>query len=168
MSSVDPFEYLTYDKMIEICESLDTKSLSQVVRTSKKAYEICQDILGQRKRIYEEYQNRINSLADSIKKANVSVFLKTIGNVKSVIEISSGLKPFIKIDQHISGGNMEEVKNVSWPLLNIPYSQMNSTSMMSSNVIQVRYSSRLDKTDSLIRELAKFLIDQDYVHRYDL
>ncbi len=46
---VDPFEYLHHDKMIEICESLDNESLAQLVRTSKKAYDICQQVLITRK-----------------------------------------------------------------------------------------------------------------------
>lgn len=42
---LDPFEHLPYDKMIEICESLDDESLGNLVNTSKKAYETCQWVL---------------------------------------------------------------------------------------------------------------------------
>lgn len=60
---MDPFEYLPYDKMVEICESLDDKSLSLLVSTSKTAYATCQNIMNQRK----EEQNKI--LQEIISKA---------------------------------------------------------------------------------------------------
>lgn len=46
---LDPFSHLPYDKMTEICESLDNQSLGKLVRTSKKAYETCQGVLADRK-----------------------------------------------------------------------------------------------------------------------
>lgn len=55
MELLDPFEYLPYDKIYEICEGLDDKSLSQIIRTSKKARETCQIILSSRKEKYEAF-----------------------------------------------------------------------------------------------------------------
>lgn len=48
MSLLDPFESLPYDKMIEICENLDTETLGQLTQTSKNAYQTCQWILSDR------------------------------------------------------------------------------------------------------------------------
>lgn len=52
---MDPFTYLPYDKMYEICENLNDKDLSRLVRTSKKAYETCQWMVDRRK---EEKERR--------------------------------------------------------------------------------------------------------------
>lgn len=51
---MDPFQYLPYDKLYELCESLDDKSLSQLIQTSTKAYDLCQGILIQRRQRYEK------------------------------------------------------------------------------------------------------------------
>src|SRR5438477_1954582 len=46
------FDYLPDDKIYEISESLDVKSLSSFIRSSHKVYNICQNVLekkGQKK-----------------------------------------------------------------------------------------------------------------------
>lgn len=165
MELLDPFVYLPYDKMYEICEKLDDRSLGQIMRTSKKARETCQNIFNQRKQKYEAYQSQINFLVDLIKNTTVIVFKKKIGNITITIEISSRTsRDVFSIQQIINGAsNTKEIKNIPWPLPGVIYSQINSTSTMSNNIIQNRYSERINKSDFYILDLAKFIIEQDYI-----
>ena len=62
---MDPFTNLPYDKMIEICESLDDKSLGRLVRTSNMAHQTCQMILTKRRENFvEEFVENVNDISD--------------------------------------------------------------------------------------------------------
>lgn len=75
---------LPYDKMIEICEGLDDKSLGQLIRTSKTAYNTCKSVLDERK---ERIEKVIKEIEDIITKREVTTFEKSIGKSKIEIKI---------------------------------------------------------------------------------
>ncbi len=63
MALQDPFQYLSEDKIYEICESLDDRSLSQLVQTSRRANFLCQEILRERRKKYEtEIEKRVGPI----------------------------------------------------------------------------------------------------------
>lgn len=61
---MDPFRYLSDDKLYEICENLPTKDLSRFARTSKRVRSVCQGILNRRQ--LPELTRRCSSDVDLI------------------------------------------------------------------------------------------------------
>lgn len=55
MTALDPLKYLPHEKVVEICEGLDDRSLDNLIQTSKKAYDYCQYILNKRREKYESF-----------------------------------------------------------------------------------------------------------------
>ncbi len=53
-SKASPFEYLSTDKLIEICESLNDHDLAQLVQTSQTAYSLCYEILDKRHQVHKK------------------------------------------------------------------------------------------------------------------
>lgn len=97
---MDPFQYLPYDKMIEICESLNNRDLSRLIRTSQKAYKTCQIIMNKREEQHEkDLEIKAIELANLIViKQYLVVFLKNTATVSFALFISEE-KPKIVIIQ---------------------------------------------------------------------
>ena len=62
------FDLLPDEKILEICQSMDNRTLNTFIRSNSRISQVCQEILNQRKDTYLEQQEIINQINNKIYK----------------------------------------------------------------------------------------------------
>ena len=95
---------LSYDKLIEICESLDSGSLASFARTSKDIYWTCQSILEERYARYRpaiEYLSKLdpNTIEVSLTEYNLDTLkYLNLGRFKNLTRLNCDYNQLINLE----------------------------------------------------------------------
>jgi len=78
------------EKIYRICEKLDDVSLAKLIQSNSKFYQICQEILDERKELLDEYSHGFINLSDGFAQFMKDFYfielIKTKGNIIQLVQ----------------------------------------------------------------------------------
>ncbi len=154
-----PFELIQDDEVLyQMCQDWDTPTLLNMSEAYSRVYQVCDKEIQKRKK---EYDDRINDLAEKIRKAFDIRFQKQIDEITVKFELISRFNNPKKtsanqIIEEVSP--MYDLSSIPWLLPEIGYKEFSHGYRQ-----WTRYSREFDKAKIDIKALAKNLIDQGYI-----
>lgn len=151
---MDPFLSFPPEIIVKICNNMETPDLLRMSEASSRVYQVCNQVIENKRLITEERRRKINELEAKINQKDLLVEDLLVVNKDGIIVNVYSSGPAVSIGQHGT-----DLSKVPWILPKLDFKFFRPKP---GTNLERRFVFRVKLTPEFVNELATNLCDQGY------